>query len=621
MTAHALMRTIFSLFVAGLLSCPWCLAADNTAPTGAEHQPDQQFDPSLYSGKNILLILYSINDPGAAGAVNLMKELYAVRKEFNFEVVGVYSGSSKSAEVQRFNRERMIPFPVYRDTGNKLSGRFKIKNGPALIIYNKEGKPVGVKTAGKTKEQPDLAPVWKGFINRFVKIGYVPADVPLLGFNPPLPVFTALALDGRTVNTKKLYKQKPLVLLIFSPNCSHCQHELDFLYGLYTGEEFKNAFEIVAISRMDAKATTAFVKQKGYSFPVLLDNEGAITALFPSFLGSVPLSYLVDRSGRINYQHTGFSDYTIDNYIMELRELCGLPNPPRLNPSGYSGQERCSVCHEQEHMQWSLTRHADAYLSLVRKGKEDDASCIACHVTGFEKQGGYSLTDKRDAKHFEGVQCEACHGPGCESCSAFTGGKAVHRSPEEWNAVCVSCHTQKESLNFNFENRFLRVLHGNAPDISNMSREDREALLRAYREKQDLFDNPAAYVGAEACSACHEPEYRQWRTTPHASAHATDKGRSAPQEKRYRYYTGVDSPGGYPAPGREGVQCEACHGPAERHVKEPDKKGQEYIVSLAGECDSCVVEQICRKCHMPADDPDFDFDAYIKKIRHKQPAP
>lgn len=615
MTAHACIRTTVFLLIAGLLCCPWCRAAGKPAQAG------ERFDPARYQGKNILLLLYSIDDPRAPGAVGLMKELYAVRKEFNFDVAGVNMNSTRAAEVQRFNRTHQVPFPVYFDTGNELAGRFKIKSGLALIIYNKQGTPVGTKDAVITRGESDLVPAWKGFIGRYVKIGYVPDDVPLLGFKPQVPDVAAPALNGTMITLKKLYTHKPLVLVIFSPNCSHCQHELDFLNGLYTGPEFRNAFEIVAVSRLDAKATTAFVKQKGYGFPVLLDGDGTITSLFPSFIGSVPLSYLVDRSGRINYQHTGFSDYVVDNYIMELRKLCGLPNPPRLNPSGYSGQERCRVCHEQEHVQWSLTRHADAFLSLVRKGKEDDATCIACHVTGFEKPGGYSIADKRESRHFEGVQCESCHGPGCESCTAFTGNQGNKRQAEEWNTLCVTCHTQKESLNFNFPSRFLRVLHGNAPDISSMSRQDREALLRAYREKQNLFDNPAGYAGAEACGACHEPEYKQWRTTAHATAHTTDKARSAAPAKRYRYFTGVDSPGGYPEPGREGVQCESCHGPGERHIKEPDKKGQDYIVSLAGECNSCVVEQICRKCHMPADDPNFDFDAYSKKIRHRQPAP
>jgi len=52
-------------------------------------------------------------------------------------------------------------------------------------------------------------------------------------------------------------------------------------------------------------------------------------------------------------------------------------------------------------------------------------------------------------------------------------------------------------------------------------------------------------------------------------------------------------------------------------VAKPEAKGQDYIISLGAECESCVVEQICRRCHSLADDPEFDFQKQIEKVRHK----
>ena len=82
--------------------------------------------------------------------------------------------------------------------------------------------------------------------------------------------------------------------------------------------------------------------------------------------------------------------------LMGLRKLCGLPNKPLLDPKGYSGQDRCAVCHEKEHIQWSLTGHADAFKSVQRKGREDDPACVSCHVTGWGKTGGYAINPARD---------------------------------------------------------------------------------------------------------------------------------------------------------------------------------------------------------------------------------
>ena len=369
--------------------------------------------------------------------------------------------------------------------------------------------------------------------------------------------------------------------------------------------------------RWNGKITADFITKQKYAFPVIVDEEKKILSLFPSYTGSIPLSYVVDRQGFIISLHKGFDDYARNLYVMELKKLAGLPNPPLLSKNGYSGEKTCGICHEKEHIQWKLTKHADAFLSLMRKGEEDNDTCVSCHVTGFGSAGGYSISDKKYSRHLEGVQCESCHGAGYTSCSAFTQSKPKKKNTSEWQKTCTSCHTEKESLNFVFAKRYPRILHTNVPDFSNMSRQERLQFVRAYREKKNIFDNPARYRGAESCRKCHEKEYRHWEKTVHAGVYKTEKAETAPPEKLFRYNTGVGDAGGYPEPGREGVQCETCHGPGEKHIANPEVKGHGYIVSLGSECSSCVVEQICRRCHSAADDPDFDFQKELEQVRHK----
>jgi hypothetical protein len=150
-----------------------------------------------------------------------------------------------------------------------------------------------------------------------------------------------------------------------------------------------------------------------------------------------------------------------------------------------------------------------------------------------------------------------------------------------------------------------------------MDHEERLKLLRSFGEKKNIFDNPAKYVGAEACKECHQPEYDHWEKTVHAGVHKTDRAASAGPEEMFRYNTGVDKAGGYPEPGREGVQCESCHGPGQKHLAEPEARGHDYIVGLGSECASCVVEQICRQCHSLSFDPEFEFDKQVGNVRHK----
>jgi len=304
-------------------------------------------------------------------------------------------------------------------------------------------------------------------------------------------------------------------------------------------------------------------------------------------------------------------------YPMELKKLLAQPNPPLLSGTGYSGDTSCQICHEEEHNQWKLTQHSNAFHSLIRKGKEDDDKCVSCHVTGHNKQGGYNLENKKQSKYFKNVQCEACHGPGHESCSAFTNTKPKKKKLSEWKAVCLVCHTKKESLNFKFSGRFKKVIHSNAPDLSSMTRDERLQLARTLKEQQTVFDSPAEYMGKDSCVECHEKEFKHWQTTKHAQAHKSERAKKSEAEKVFRYNTGPDSLEGYAKNGLEGVQCEACHGPGERHIKNPEGKGQDLIVGLGKECPSCVVEQICRQCHSVNDDPDFEFEKEFEKIRHK----
>ncbi len=575
---------------------------------------EQNLDINRYKGQKVALVFYSIDDPRAPEALALMNELYAIRGEYNFAVVGLCVSNSKPDAVEQFNRENNVAFPAFLDHDQKMSMELRMRGTIGLCIFNKKGKRMSCKWGAFIPPQPDLTRIWRTVAARFLGIGHVPEDMPVLGILPRVPHFSGTTIDGRTVDIRKAYNDKPVIIVIFSPKCSHCRKELAFLNTLYTGGDLHRKFEIIAVSRGSKKMTSEFITKKKYTFPVLLDAGHRITSRFPSFTGSIPLSYFINRSGEITSIQAGFGMDKAQLYIMRLRKLAGLKNPPLLSPSGYSGERACIICHEKEHIQWSLTRHADAFASLVRKGQDDDPACVNCHVTGFGREGGYSI-ENRKTKHLTEVQCESCHGPGYESCSAFTDTPRKMKLGD-WKKVCATCHTEKESINFVFSKRYKRILHRNAPDLSSMDRDERLAFVRKFREKKNLFDNPAHYTGAESCRECHRQQYSHWKDTTHAATHQSPSASSAKDDTLYRYHTGVNMPGGYPEPGMEGVQCEACHGPGEKHIKNPDARGQEYIIGLGSQCSSCVVEQICRTCHSPQDDPDFVFEDALKKVGH-----
>ena len=80
-----------------------------------------------------------------------------------------------------------------------------------------------------------------------------------------------------------------------------------------------------------------------------------------------------------------------------------------LEKSPYAGSDVCVGCHQKEHAQWSTTRHAHAWQTLVMEQRHLDQDCFGCHSTGAGQRGGVSEPSK--VVGLRDVQCEACHGP------------------------------------------------------------------------------------------------------------------------------------------------------------------------------------------------------------------
>jgi hypothetical protein len=85
------------------------------------------------------------------------------------------------------------------------------------------------------------------------------------------------------------------------------------------------------------------------------------------------------------------------------------PAPVAEGKPTYVGGEACIECHEEAYAFWKTTGHAKAYETLEVDFKEFNLDCVSCHVTGYEKPGGSTVTFVENLKD---VQCEECHGPG-----------------------------------------------------------------------------------------------------------------------------------------------------------------------------------------------------------------
>ena len=124
------------------------------------------------------------------------------------------------------------------------------------------------------------------------------------------------------------------------------------------------------------------------------------------------------------------------------------------NPGSYVGWKQCDTCHSDIVSTWQNSPHAKALESLKKTGQENLPACVKCHVTGYEKEGGF--IDYELTPEMAGVQCEACHGPGSDHGMSPV---ADNIKKDPGAALCRQCHTEKQDPGFNYEEK-IKQAHG-----------------------------------------------------------------------------------------------------------------------------------------------------------------
>jgi len=129
------------------------------------------------------------------------------------------------------------------------------------------------------------------------------------------------------------------------------------------------------------------------------------------------------------------------------------PVRPATGEPGYVGVDACTKCHEDSRQVWNETSHARAYATLSSAYKEFNLDCVSCHVTGYDRPGGSTVTHVDGLKN---VQCEACHGPGQNHAQKPNAVKIPVARPA--SNVCVSCHRPPHVHAFNAQARMNEIL-------------------------------------------------------------------------------------------------------------------------------------------------------------------
>jgi peroxiredoxin len=119
--------------------------------------------------------------------------------------------------------------------------------------------------------------------------------------------FTLADVDGQAHSLSDYLGKNVILISFWATWCEPCKKEMDQLQVLYEAHKDKGLM-ILSIS-MDEPETQGdarpFVKQRGFTFPVLLDAESNVTnQLNPR--RAAPFSLIIGRDQKIAWDHEGY---------------------------------------------------------------------------------------------------------------------------------------------------------------------------------------------------------------------------------------------------------------------------------------------------------------------------
>src|SRR5205085_12258571 len=139
--------------------------------------------------------------------------------------------------------------------------------------------------------------------------------------NPaPMPAFTAVDLDGRSVSSES-FRGKVVILNFWATWCGPCRAEIPDLVALQ--ERYRDTLQVIGISQDEAPVDVVkrFAADHRVNYPVAMMTP-EIEKLYPG-ISALPTSFIVDRESRVVQKHVGMLTARTTEY--ETRHLAGLP--------------------------------------------------------------------------------------------------------------------------------------------------------------------------------------------------------------------------------------------------------------------------------------------------------
>lgn len=137
-----------------------------------------------------------------------------------------------------------------------------------------------------------------------------------------LPSVDIKKIDGSVFNTSEIINDGPIFLSFWATWCKPCIKELIAIDENYVDWQEETNFKVYAVSIDDTKSMSRvapFVNGRAWEFEVLLDANSDFKRAMNVI--NVPHSFILDRTGKVIWQHTSYSPGDEDEIYEILKKL------------------------------------------------------------------------------------------------------------------------------------------------------------------------------------------------------------------------------------------------------------------------------------------------------------
>jgi thiol-disulfide isomerase/thioredoxin len=151
------------------------------------------------------------------------------------------------------------------------------------------------------------------------EIGDEKLTIRLLSTPTPVPPFTALDLDGKTISTDS-WRGKVTIVNFWATWCAPCLAEIPDLVALQ--DRYRDQLQIIGVSQDETgpDMVRRFAAEHRMNYPIVMSTP-EIEKLFPGVY-ALPTSFIVDREVQIVAKHVGLLN--AETTEAETRLLAGL---------------------------------------------------------------------------------------------------------------------------------------------------------------------------------------------------------------------------------------------------------------------------------------------------------